>query len=1073
MLTEVYKNKIKRYLSIYKFIYRFRILLLILLAILVGTAGTLLSIKGMVIDKIKVSDVQYGQKLNYSSYGLFDNYIHYEFKKAGSEEWSLTEPKYAENYEIRGVSKNIFGGYYYGNPTEFTILPKSVDVTVSSLYSVYGNTPSLNLSLVGNDELLDIYFNYDSFNDNKAIVSFDPNSIVIINNEGEDVTYCYDFNFESSYTVSLKSRNVTFTSKDEFTYDGTSHHTDNLELTNGTLYEGDKVEIVNKQDFINGGSFANRPTLKFTDKANRDVTRFYDVDFTSDSRVTVKPREVTIKTNDFTKTYDRKVYSGEVSYKITEGSFINGDRIELSMPSYINVGTYDNKPTFKIYNKYGVIINDSYKVTFDCGEYKINPRRISVNISYVDKTYDGQIYNNIARVNVSGDLLNGDTVNLYNNSYEALHAGTHKGNLTVKIYDELGRTDYTKNYEINLTQGSYTVSKRTITIHSESTTLPYTGKEQSWPKYSWDGQLVEGDVISVVSSSAFKEIGEYDNNLTFSIKNNNFDTDVTNDYQINFIPGKVKIVKGSGQGSGEGGEGSCDVPSGGDSSTLETVFEQFSDVDTELLGNLIMRYTPTKSGSAFFRGQSSGVYDGKARTVGPEYKSKYEVNVYEFIPNLLEGKMDTFAGKLEYTNISYREYDTYPYYTFFPNKQNDDLSVIVSDLKTKAINVEGFAFDYLDDHQLIDNAEFKDENVKNEEREYRKFVYENYLSLNSYQRNTLNEIINNYHLKGSDLVSSCNNIINHFKNNGFYCKHTNLVDPNSTDILIDFLTKTKAGYCQFFAGGGALLLRAMGYPTRIAGGVCINGGTVGKTYDVIALQRHAICEVYVDGKGWVNVEFTVAPLAEGEEVPTPDGADEEGNAFEDTSYDQTDKGEGGGTTVGGGDLTDFSLHIYSGTQSFTYDGKEHWYGDYEIKGDLKEGHYIEINGWSTITKVGQTANDFSFVIKDEDGNVVNDEYVIEKSTGTISVTKRDLNIRSNSFNSSFYNISSLKDEEIYEVEGLAEGDKIVGSIVLIKNASKPSTYQNVVIINKIVNEKGEDVTSCYNILYDYGTVVLS
>lgn len=727
MLTEVYKNKLKLYLSIYKFIYRFRVLLLILLAILVGTAGTLLSIKGMIIDKIKVSDVQYGQKLNYSSYGLFDNYIHYEFKKAGSEEWSLTEPKYAGNYEIRGVSKNIFGGYYYGNPTEFTILPKSVDVTVSSLYSVYGNTPSLNLSLVGNDELLDIYFNYDSFNDNKAIVSFDPNSIVIINNEGEDVTYCYDFNFESSYTVSLKSRNVTFTSKDEFTYDGTSHHTDNLELTNGTLYEGDKVEIVNKQDFINGGSFANRPTLKFTDKANRDVTRFYDVDFTSDSRVTVKPREVTIKTNDFTKTYDRKVYSGEVSYKITEGSFINGDRIELSMPSYINVGTYDNKPTFKIYNKYGVIINDSYKVTFDCGEYKINPRRISVNISYVDKTYDGQIYNNIARRNVSGDLLNGDTVNLYNNSYEALHAGTHKGNLTVKIYDELGRTDYTKNYEINLTQGSYTVSKRTITIHSESTTLPYTGKEQSWPKYSWDGQLVEEDVISVVSSSAFKEIGEYDNNLTFSIKNNNFNTDVTNDYQINFIPGKVKIVKGSGQGSGEGGEGSCDVPSGGDSSTLETVFEQFSDVDTELLGNLIMRYTPTKSGSAFFRGQSSGVYDGKARTVGPEYKSKYEVNVYEFIPNLLEGKMDTFAGKLEYTNISYREYDTYPYYTFFPNKQNDDLSVIVSDLKTKAINVEGFAFDYLDDHQLIDNAEFKDKTLKtrreNIENSFMKIIY--------------------------------------------------------------------------------------------------------------------------------------------------------------------------------------------------------------------------------------------------------------------------------------------------------------------------------------------------------------
>ena len=76
MLTEVYKNKLKLYLSIYKFIYRFRVLFLILLAILIGTTGTLLSIKGMVIDKIKVSNVQYGQTLKYSSYGLFDNYIH-------------------------------------------------------------------------------------------------------------------------------------------------------------------------------------------------------------------------------------------------------------------------------------------------------------------------------------------------------------------------------------------------------------------------------------------------------------------------------------------------------------------------------------------------------------------------------------------------------------------------------------------------------------------------------------------------------------------------------------------------------------------------------------------------------------------------------------------------------------------------------------------------------------------------------------------------------------------------------------------------------------------------------------
>ena len=402
--------------------------------------------------------------------------------------------------------------------------------------------------------------------------------------------------------------------------------------------------------------------------------------------------------------------------------------------------------------------------------------------------------------------------------------------------------------------------------------------------------------------------------------------------------------------------------------------------------------------------------------------------------------------------------------------QNQD-SYTICDLSSDTVEIKGYNFDYFTEHSLIDDVSFSNENYVNEELEYRKFVYENYMNIPNSTKSVIDDFIAEKDLNGDSLLDSVQRIINLFKSEYLY-NISNLECYNADDYVVSFLTDTKIGKCDIFASAGAIILRALGYPTRVICGYGMNGECLDKIY-YNPTCGHAQCQVYIDGKGWVTFEFTVAPLAEGEEVPTPDGADEEGNAFEDTSYDQTDKGEGGGTTVGGGDLTDFSLHIYSGTQSFTYDGKEHWYGDYEIKGDLKEGHYIEINGWSTITKVGQTVNDFSFVLKDEDGNVVNDEYVIEKSTGTISVTKRDLNIRSNSFNSSFYNISSLKDEEIYEVEGLAEGDKIVGSIVLIKNASKPSTYQNVVIINKIVNEKGEDVTSCYNILYDYGTVVLS
>lgn len=81
------------------------------------------------------------------------------------------------------------------------------------------------------------------------------------------------------------------------------------------------------------------------------------------------------------------------------------------------------------------------------------------------------------------------------------------------------------------------------------------------------------------------------------------------------------------------------------------------------------------------------------------------------------------------------------------------------------------------------------------------------------------------------------------------------------NFLLQFLTSSKAGYCQQFATAFALLARELGYPTRVSVGFLPGNpsdqplqGPV--TYTVRGTHAHAWPEVYFQGYGWVPFEPT-------------------------------------------------------------------------------------------------------------------------------------------------------------------------------------------------------------------------
>ena len=73
--------------------------------------------------------------------------------------------------------------------------------------------------------------------------------------------------------------------------------------------------------------------------------------------------------------------------------------------------------------------------------------------------------------------------------------------------------------------------------------------------------------------------------------------------------------------------------------------------------------------------------------------------------------------------------------------------------------------------------------------------------------------------------------------------------------LVEFATRTKAGYCQHFAGAMALMLRMLGIPARVAVGFTSGTRDDGK-WVVADRDAHAWVEVWFAGQGWVTFDPT-------------------------------------------------------------------------------------------------------------------------------------------------------------------------------------------------------------------------
>ena len=483
---------------------------------------------------------------------------------------------------------------------------------------------------------------------------------------------------------------------------------------------------------------------------------------------------------------------------------------------------------------------------------------LTSNDDNLDLTYNGQeitVENKEIEIE-SGSLAPGDYLAIEPVTETYLNAGQYDRKFKYKILDINGN-DVTSMYNISEDFGEVNIKQRKIDINLAEGVDPSTINDGD--VLSQDQLIIGGSGVASsdrLTAKVHKRVNGETYNFTydFSVYNYDYNKDVTDSYalivEVNFAnrpdldippldewPEDMPFEPGDVMND-------LDAPHNFDELPID------EDLNVDLFA-----MNADKAGVYYFRGKSYGDYTG----TGFEAASGYErgtVSPLEYYTTYIKDESSKrIVNIMPSSNISVSEYDYMPIFSESEEKCADDVSYSM----TKRDGTYS-AVCYMDVPQLKLSEVEKgviDSSLSSEERRYSSYVYSNYTYIDFDLRNSLLAFINEKGIDTSSLQAFSDDLFNLFLNEYQY-DFNGFGNESITNNVLSFLTETKKGNCQNYAGSAVMLYRTIGYPARFVTGVRVPYTEPNKPFAVKALYGHAWCEIYISGSGWIPLEYTVS-----------------------------------------------------------------------------------------------------------------------------------------------------------------------------------------------------------------------
>ena len=284
-------------------------------------------------------------------------------------------------------------------------------------------------------------------------------------------------------------------------------------------------------------------------------------------------------------------------------------------------------------------------------------------------------------------------------------------------------------------------------------------------------------------------------------------------------------------------------------------------------------------------------------------------------------------------------------------------------------------------------------------------------------------------------------------------------NPVSDDVKVMRGTKDVTGNYEITKVSGTLSIT----PATIT----ITADSASKVYDGTALSNDAYEKtdlVSGDSIESITIAGSQTVVGSSDNVPSASVIKNAANQDVTSNYDIT---YANGTL----EVTKKAITITAGSNTKEYDGAALTMNSVSAEG-LATGDKIEsITVTGSQTVVGKSDNTPSEAkIVNTAGEDVTKCYEITYVNGTLEVTKKALTITADSASKEYDKTALTKDS--YTVSGLADGDSIK-SVTISGSQTMKGSSENVPSKAVIVNAKGEDVTTSYDITYKNGTLTVT